>query len=131
MSGMQSRAARLEAVLTQAFSPTLLRVVDDSAQHAGHAGAQPGGETHYSVLLVSAAFHGMNRVARSRAVHAALAAEFSGGHARAVTDTSHTGGSKAARDRLTASEKILLHAPGARTPSRQISAMSSGTGWGG
>ena len=86
MSAMQSRAARLEAALTQAFSPTLLRVVDDSARHAGHAGAQPGGETHYSVLLVSAAFRGMNRVARSRAVHAALAAEFAGGmHALSLT----------------------------------------------
>ena len=79
MSAMQSRAARLEAVLTSAFSPTQLRVVDDSARHAGHAGAQPGGETHYNVLLVSAAFRGMARVARSRAVHAALAAEFAGG----------------------------------------------------
>jgi len=79
MSVMQSRAARLEAALTQAFSPTLLRVVDDSAHHAGHAGAQPGGETHYNVLLVAAAFRGMNRVARSRAVHAALEAEFAGG----------------------------------------------------
>jgi BolA family transcriptional regulator, general stress-responsive regulator len=79
MSAMQSRAARLEAVLTQAFTPTLLRVVDDSARHAGHAGAQPGGQTHYQILLVSAAFRGMNRVARSRAVHAALAAEFADG----------------------------------------------------
>ncbi len=86
MSEMQSRATRLEAVLTQAFSPTLLRVVDDSARHAGHAGAQPGGETHYSVLLVSTAFHGMHRLARSRAVHAALAAEFAGGmHALSLT----------------------------------------------
>ena len=66
-------------MLTQAFSPTLLRVVDDSARHAGHAGAQPGGETHYNVLLVSEAFRGMSRVARSRAVHAALEAEFAGG----------------------------------------------------
>jgi stress-induced morphogen len=79
MSAMQSRAARLETVLTNAFSPTLLRVVDDSARHAGHSGARPGGETHYSVLLVSEAFQGMNRVARSRAVHAALEAEFAGG----------------------------------------------------
>ncbi len=79
MSAMQSRAARLEAVLTRAFSPTLLRVVDDSAKHAGHAGAQPGGETHYSVVVVAEAFRGMNRVARSRAVHAALEAEFAGG----------------------------------------------------
>lgn len=79
MSAMQSRAARLEALLTQAFSPMLLRVVDDSARHAGHAGAQPGGQTHYSVLLVSEAFRGMSRVARSRAVHEVLTAEFAGG----------------------------------------------------
>ena len=81
-----SRAARLQAVLTGTFAPALLRVVDDSARHAGHAGAQPGGETHYSVLLVSEAFRDMNRVARSRAVHAALAQEFAGGmHALALT----------------------------------------------
>ena len=82
---MTSRAARLEAVLTRTFAPVLLRVVDDSAQHAGHAGAQPTGETHYSVLMVTTAFRDMNRVARSRAVHAALAAEFAGGmHALAL-----------------------------------------------
>ena len=86
MSSMQSRAARLEAVLSEAFSPALIRVQDDSALHAGHAGAQPGGETHYSVLLVSETFRGMGRVARSRAVHAALQAEFSGGmHALSLT----------------------------------------------
>jgi BolA protein len=79
MSAMQSRAARLEAELTRAFSPTLLRVVDDSASHAGHAGARPGGETHYTVLLVSEAFRNQSRVARSRAVHAVLEAEFAGG----------------------------------------------------
>ncbi len=79
MSAMQSRAARLEAVLTRAFSPTLVRVVDDSARHSGHAGAQPGGETHYTVLLVTEAFRGINRVARSRAVHTVLEAEFAGG----------------------------------------------------
>ncbi len=79
MSAVQSRAARLEALLRQAFSPSLLRVADDSARHAGHAGAQPGGETHYNVLVVSAAFRGMNRVARSRAVHTVLAPEFAGG----------------------------------------------------
>ena len=79
MSAMQSRAARLEAVLTRVFSPSVLRVVDDSARHTGHAGARPGGETHYNVLVVSEAFRGMGRVARSRAVHAALAVEFTGG----------------------------------------------------
>jgi stress-induced morphogen len=86
MSSMQSRAARLEAVLKQAFSPTLLRIEDDSARHTGHAGARPGGETHYNVLLVSKTFRGMSRVARSRAVHAVLESEFSGGmHALSLT----------------------------------------------
>lgn len=71
-----TRADRIHATLTAAFAPSILRVQDDSARHAGHSGAQPGGQTHYSVLLVSSAFHDMNRVARSRAVHAALEAEF-------------------------------------------------------
>jgi BolA protein len=86
MCGMQTRADRLAALLTAAFSPVTLQVVDDSARHAGHAGAQPGGQTHYSVLLVADAFRGMNRVARSRAVHAVLEREFADGmHALALT----------------------------------------------
>ncbi len=86
MPPMQSRAERLRATLDAAFRPTLLRVIDDSAAHAGHAGAAPGGQTHYSVLLVSAAFRGQSRVARARAVHAALGAEFADGmHALALT----------------------------------------------
>lgn len=81
-----ARADRITAVLTNRFAPAALRVIDDSARHAGHAGAAPGGQTHYTVLLVSAAFEGMPRVARSRAVHEALAAEFAGGlHALALT----------------------------------------------
>jgi BolA protein len=85
-----TRTDRLHATLTQAFAPAVLRIEDDSAHHAGHSGAQPGGQTHYSVLMVSAAFQGVGRVARSRAVHAALAAEFGppeqgGMHALALT----------------------------------------------
>jgi stress-induced morphogen len=79
MSETQTRAARLAAILTAAFSPTQLRVDDDSARHAGHAGAREGGQTHYNVVVVSEAFQGMSRVARSRAVHAVLEAEFTGG----------------------------------------------------
>ena len=83
---MTTRADRIQATLTAAFAPALLRVDDDSARHAGHAGAAPGGQTHYSVLLVAEAFAGRSRVARSRAVHAALAAEFASGlHALALT----------------------------------------------
>jgi stress-induced morphogen len=86
MADRSTRAGRLEALLSHAFSPDLLRVNDDSAQHIGHAGARPEGETHYSVLLVAAAFRGQSRVARSRAVHAVLAPEFGAGlHALALT----------------------------------------------
>jgi BolA protein len=83
---MTDRAARIEAALRAAFAPDLLRIDDDSARHAGHAGAGPQGETHYSVLLVAASFTGMARVARSRRVHEVLAAEFGSGlHALALT----------------------------------------------
>jgi BolA protein len=69
----------MAALLQQQFTPVLLQIEDDSARHAGHAGAAPGGETHYRVLMVSAAFSGMSRIARSRRVHAALGGEFAGG----------------------------------------------------
>jgi stress-induced morphogen len=81
-----SRAQRIEAALTRAFAPSVVRVEDDSARHAGHAGARPEGETHFSVLVVAETFRGQTRVARSRAAHEALAAEFQGGlHALALT----------------------------------------------
>jgi len=83
---MSTRADRIASRLAETFAPTLLQVADESAEHAGHAGAQAGGETHYAVLMVSAAFVGQSRVARSRAVHAALAAEFASGlHALSLT----------------------------------------------
>lgn len=79
------RAGRIEAVLRATFAPDRVEVVDDSARHAGHAGAAPGGETHYTVLVVAGSFRGQNRVARHRAVNAALAAEFATGlHALAL-----------------------------------------------
>ena len=90
MTNTQTRAERIQATLTQAFAPTILQVNDDSAHHAGHSGAQAGGQSHYSVLLVSTAFQGVNRVARSRAVHTALDSKFGpaeqgGMHALALT----------------------------------------------
>lgn len=68
-------ADTIRAKLSAAFAPKELRVVDDSARHAGHSGARPGGETHYSVRIVSEAFAGLPRVARQRRVYAALAEE--------------------------------------------------------
>ena len=74
-----TRSVRIEQTLRDSFAPTDLVVNDDSAMHAGHSGAAAGGETHYQVTMVSPAFTGQNRVARSRAVHDALAAEFKTG----------------------------------------------------
>ena len=82
---MTQRADRMRQTLEARFQPALLEITDDSARHAGHAGASPGGETHYSVHMISAAFAGLSRVARSRAVHEALAGEFATGlHALAL-----------------------------------------------
>lgn len=61
--------------LTAAFAPTELVVTDDSARHEGHAGHRPGGETHFSVKIVSPAFAGLSRVERQRRVYAALSEE--------------------------------------------------------
>lgn len=73
------RAHRIHELLNARLAPAEVTVQDDSHQHAGHAGAAPGGETHYSVRVVSPAFAGQSRVARSRAVHALLEAEFGTG----------------------------------------------------
>jgi len=82
----QDRAKRIDAIVRAAFAPSHLEIEDDSASHAGHAGAAAGGETHYNVLIVSDAFRGQSRVARSRAVHAALAGELNSGlHALGLT----------------------------------------------
>lgn len=55
-----------------ALAPLRLELVDDSARHAGHAGAAPGGNTHWNLLIVSAAFAGKPTVARHRMVYEAL-----------------------------------------------------------
>ena len=64
--------------LTQALAPARLRIVDDSHKHAGHAGAPPGGESHFTVEIVATAFEGQNRVQRQRMVYDALADELAG-----------------------------------------------------
>ncbi|MEL6323506.1 MAG: BolA family protein, partial [Pseudomonadota bacterium] len=76
---MTGREKRIRDSLVQAFAPITLEIKDDSARHAGHAGAAPGGETHYSVRIVSEAFAEMSRVERQRAVNQALADEFNTG----------------------------------------------------
>ncbi len=64
--------------LTAAFHPSKLEVIDDSARHAGHAGARQGGESHFNVVIVAAAFEGAGRVQRQRLIHSALSEELAG-----------------------------------------------------
>ena len=70
---------RIAEKLTEAFTPIRLVVIDESHQHAGHAGARPGGETHYRVHIVAQAFAGKSRVERHRMVNETLSAELKGG----------------------------------------------------
>ncbi|URW74490.1 BolA family transcriptional regulator [Sphingomonas donggukensis] len=63
----------MAARLTAALDPTHLEVVNDSHHHAGHMGDDGTGESHFTVVIESAAFAGLNRVARQRLVNHALA----------------------------------------------------------
>jgi BolA protein len=81
MADMTSRYDRISATLNSSFAPLRLEIEDESAKHAGHAAQKgvTGGQTHYRVVMVSEVFAGMPRLARSRAVHAALDSEFKSG----------------------------------------------------
>ena len=68
-------ATAIREKLTAALAPEALDIVDDSHKHAGHAGARPQGESHFTVRVVSARFEGLNRVARQRLVYGALREE--------------------------------------------------------
>jgi BolA protein len=75
---MGAVAEAIREKLSAAFSPTRLDVEDDSARHHGHAGARPGGESHFNVVIEARVFEGLGLVQRQRAVHAALAEELAG-----------------------------------------------------
>ena len=57
------------------LAPSQLEIIDESESHRGHGGWREGGETHFRVNIVSAAFSGKSRLERHRLVNAALAAE--------------------------------------------------------
>ncbi|MBN8543387.1 MAG: BolA family transcriptional regulator [Alphaproteobacteria bacterium] len=83
---MNTRTQQIEEHLRKAFSPTLLSVRDDSSKHAGHAGARPEGQTHYTVEIVAEAFRGKSRVESHRMVYDALHGMFDEGlHALAIS----------------------------------------------
>jgi len=68
---MSDRVALIEERLRTALAPESLEIIDDSAAHAGHAGARDGG--HFTVHIVSAAFAGKTLIQRHRLIYAALA----------------------------------------------------------
>jgi BolA family transcriptional regulator, general stress-responsive regulator len=71
--------------LLAAFAPESLHVEDESHLHEGHAGHRPGGESHFRLYIVSAAFRGKSRLERHRMINAALAKELEGRvHALAI-----------------------------------------------
>ncbi len=65
-------ADEMTSLLTEAFAPTRLEVINDSAKHSGHAGDDGSGESHFTVVIEAEAFASMTRLARQRAVIAAL-----------------------------------------------------------
>lgn len=65
-------ASEIERLLTAAFAPTRLAVINDSARHSGHSGDDGSGESHFTVEIESAAFAGVTRLQRQRMVNAAL-----------------------------------------------------------
>lgn len=70
-----SRSEEIKRRLEASFAPQFIEVIDESEQHRGHAGFQEGGESHFRVRLCAASFAGQSRIARHRAVHAALGRE--------------------------------------------------------
>jgi BolA protein len=65
-------AQEMQTLLTAAFQPTRLEVINDSASHHGHSGDNGSGESHFTVAIESAAFVGKGRLERQRMVNRAL-----------------------------------------------------------
>ena len=85
------RGERIRRSLQEALNPVKLEVQDDSHKHAGHAGARPGGETHYTVVVESEKFRGLSRVQSHQLIYKLLDAEFKGGlHALAIEASAPT-----------------------------------------
>lgn len=73
-----SVAEIIKSKIEARLSPAVIEVKDESHLHAGHAGARPGGESHFRILIVSDRFEGLSRLARQRLVNEILRDELSG-----------------------------------------------------
>ena len=76
---MQKTSVILRKKLEAALSPLQLRILDESAHHAGHVGSPGGGESHFRLEIVASQFTGLSRVARHRLIYAALENAFDEG----------------------------------------------------
>ncbi len=65
-------ADEMRELLEEAFAPTRLEIINDSAQHSGHAGDDGSGESHFTIVIEAPSFGEMTRLARQRAVIGAL-----------------------------------------------------------
>lgn len=81
MSRTSPMQTQIQTKLEQAFDPAELEVINESHLHAGHAGDDGSGESHWRVVISSSAFDGVSRVDRDRMVYAALADEMKMIHA--------------------------------------------------
>jgi len=68
----------IKTALEAAFTVEHLEVADVSEAHRGHAGYQEGGQSHFDVVITAPDFKGMSRIAKHRAVHAALGPDLIG-----------------------------------------------------
>lgn len=69
---MTGIASEMEKLLREAFSPSVLDVINDSAKHSGHSGDDGSGESHFTIVIESAAFASKSRLERQRMINAAL-----------------------------------------------------------
>lgn len=71
-------AQAMRRKLTRSLNPDTLEIIDESDRHHGHAGAREGGESHFQVVIRSAAFAGLSRLDRQRLIYRTLAEELAG-----------------------------------------------------
>lgn len=72
---MNTTLTAIKEKISAALAPSHLDVVDESHQHAGHAGSRPEGETHFRITVVSEQFRGLNRIKRHQAIYDILNVE--------------------------------------------------------
>ena len=65
-------AESIRKKLTESFTPVRMELIDESALHAGHAGARPEGESHFRLIIIAEMFNGRGRLERQRLIYQAL-----------------------------------------------------------